>query len=91
MEVFLRIATWNIDGFTTEAKRLEVTQFLRERRVDIAVLTEPHLRDGDIFFVKQKEEQCFRFEIRHFKILHWRNRESTVRKIGGGVLIVARE
>ena len=45
----LRIVTWNIDGSNDPAQRLSVVAHLWQLRVDIAVLTESHLLDEDIF------------------------------------------
>ena len=45
----LRIMTWNIDGFNDPTRRLSVAAYLWKHRVDIAILTESHLLDEDIF------------------------------------------
>ena len=41
----VRLLTWNVDGFRGGEKRLMIQSCLWEWKVDIAVLTETHLRD----------------------------------------------
>ena len=87
----LRIATWDVDGFSDPAQRLSIVAHLWKLRVDIAVLTESHLLDEDIFLGRRKgKKRIPLITIDHYKIAHWHNRESTVKQRCGGVLILAR-
>ena len=43
------LLTWSVDGFREGERRLAVLSHLWEWGVDIAILTETHLRDEDIF------------------------------------------
>ena len=43
----LRLACWNANG--VRGKEEELVQFLSERGIDICLLKEPHLRDGESF------------------------------------------
>ena len=45
----LRILTWNVDGFRDPARRITIESALWKNKADIAVLTESHLLDEDIF------------------------------------------
>ena len=82
----MRILTWNVDGSTHATRRLEIENYLWEHDVDIAILTESHLKDEDLFARQPygDREKKFRFKLNHYKIIGWRNRESEVVRIGGG-------
>ena len=87
----VRIMTWNIDGFNDPSRRLMITTFLWENKVDIAVLTESHLLDEDIYKDPgDGKERIMLIQLSHYKIAHWYNRESTVNQRCGGVLVLAR-
>ena len=59
--------------------------------MDIAILTESHLKDGDIFEDPgEGKERITRMRLEHYCIAHWRNRESEVTRKCGGVLILTR-
>ena len=47
----VRLLTWNVDGFNSPPQRLSICSFLWKHKVDIAILTETHLLDSDIFRV----------------------------------------
>ena len=87
----LRIMTWNVDGFNDPAHRITITSYLWRQNVDIAVFTESRLLDSDIFRGPEGGgERTMLIVLDHYKILHWRNRESTISQRCGGVLILAR-
>ena len=77
----LRIMTWNVDGFNDHARRLAITSHLWKHKVDIAVLTESHLLDEDIFLDPgEGKERIMRIQLAHYTIKHWHSRESSVTK-----------
>ena len=85
--------TWNVDGFGYPARRLLITTYLWEQSVDIAIITETHLTDEDIYKEvgeKEKAERIMLIQLDHYRLIHWRNRESSVKYRCGGVLILAR-
>ena len=87
-----RMVTWNIDGFNDPPRRLAILTYLWEHDVDLAILTESHLRDEDIFHVpKPGGERILRIPMQHYRVIHWRNRESAEERRSGGVLMVARD
>ena len=43
----LRLTYWNADGVS--GRKLELDYFFGQRRVDICLLTETHLRPGEAF------------------------------------------
>ena len=87
----LRIMTWNVDGFNDPARRLAITSYLWKHKVDIAVITESHLLDKDIFQDPgDGKERIMRLKLEHYHVIHWHNREETVNHRCGGVLIIAR-
>ena len=65
-DIALRIATWNVDGFSEPTRFLEIASFLWRRKVDIAVLTESHLLGDDIFFgLGEGEGRIMRLQLDH--------------------------
>ena len=91
-QVTLRIMTWDVDGFTNAVRRLEVTKYLFAQKVDIAVLTESHLREEHAILPQYEggKEKIFTFKPERYKIVDWNCRESEVGRIGRGALIIAR-
>jgi exonuclease III len=45
----LRVACWNADGI--RGRKMELDHFLGKHRVDICLLTETHLRSGQVFLL----------------------------------------
>ena len=87
----LRILTWNVDGFRDPARRITIESALWKNKADIAVLTESHLLDEDIFTsTAEGKERIMKIHLTHYKVAHWHNRESTVTQRCGGVLILTR-
>ena len=87
----LRILTWNVDGFKDPTRRLAIESVLWKNKVDIAVLTESHLLDEDIFTTSSEgKERIMKLKLEHYKVIHWHNRESSVTQRCGGELILAR-
>ena len=87
----LRLMTWNIDDFNTHDRRLEIASHLWRDKVDIAILTESHLKDEDIYEAPgEGKERVYRIKLDHYNIAHWHNRESTFNWKCGGVLILTR-
>ena len=84
--------TWNVDGFTNELRRLEVTKYLWAQKVDIAIITESHLREEDIVVPQEGsgKERIFKFKLDGYDIVDWSCRESETVRIGGGVIVIAR-
>ena len=80
----LTIITWNIDGFSGDAKRLEVLSRFWRLEADVAVLTETHLLDEDIFYDPPGVgERFFKIRMDHYGISDWRNREPGGQRGGG--------
>ena len=87
----IRLLTWNVDGFSTAARRLKIVSYLWNNNVDIAILTESHLLDEDIYTDPgDGKERIMHIQLDHYHIAHWRNRESSVGRRCGGVLILTR-
>ena len=87
----LRPTAWNVEGFDTTDRILEIVSYLWRCKVDIAILTESHLTDDDIFEYPGKEtERVLRINLDHYNIAHWRNRETEVGWRCGGVLMLTR-
>ena len=83
--------TWNVDGFNDPACRITITSYLWRQDVDIAVITESHLRDEDNFTdLGESKERHTRIRLDHYQIAHWRNREPETDHRCGGVLILSR-
>ena len=65
--ITLKIMTWNVDGFSTAARRLAVVSYLWRHHVDIAVITETHLFDGDIFVEQEgSRERIMKIQLDHY-------------------------
>ena len=82
-------------GFRESERRLAILSCLWAWDVDIAILTERHLRDEDIFLEPRGHEgdiskRIFRIKMDNYGIAGWHNRESSEAYIGGGVLILAK-
>ena len=91
----VRLVTWNIDGFRDGARRLTILSCLWAWEVDIAILTETHLRDEDIFtdppgHEGDKNKRIFKIKMDNYSIADWHNRDSSEAHIGGGVLILVK-
>ena len=87
----LRLLTWNVDGFKDPARRIAIESTLWKNKVDIAILTESHLLDEDIFIIPADgKERIMKIHLAHYKVAHWHNRESTITQRCGGVLILTR-
>ena len=83
--------TWNVDGFNTVDRRLEIVSYLWKKGVDIAILTESHLKDEDIYTDPgDGKERVMLIKLDHYNITHWHNRESELNWRCGGVLILTR-
>ena len=64
--------------------------YLWEQKVDIAVATESHLLDDDIFTDPgEGKERKIKIQLDHYRVVRWRNREPSVTHRCGGVLILA--
>ena len=89
------ILTWNIDGFRDKDRRMLIWSCLLEWGADIAILTESHLRDEDIFYYPpgcsgDVSKRIYKIKMDNYHIANWSNRDSSEVPIGGGVLILAR-
>ena len=93
--VDLCLLTWNVDGFRNQDRRMIIASCLWKWEVDIAILTESHLWDEDIFFDPpgssgEESKRIYKIKMGNYYIANWHNRDSSDVPIGGGVLILAR-
>ena len=66
-------------------------QALWEGDADIAVLTESHLRDEDIFeYLEDGVTKNIKLNVSPYRVVNWHNRENMEMQRSGGVLIIAR-
>ena len=87
-ELDICILTWNADGFGERGRQLLILSCLWSWGVDIAVLTESHLRDEDIFYgppgSENKEgKRVYTIKMDNYLIDDWRNRDASEVPIGG--------
>ena len=81
------ILTWNVDGFRDKERRVVILSCLLQWGVDIAVLTESHLRDEDIFYDPpgadgDESRRIYKIKMDDFYIANWHNRGSQEIPIG---------
>ena len=49
----LKICTWNVNGVHTPVKHKKILSYLKSENIDVALLTETHLKDNDHLKLQQ--------------------------------------
>ena len=89
--ITLRIMSWNIDGLNGIGERRSFATSLRGNAIDIAGLTELHLRDEDVGEDRERgAERLVKLLIDHYEVVNCYNRLEMGMIRSGGVLIIAR-
>ncbi len=73
----INILSWNINGLNSPVKRTKCLDYLRSKKVSIALIQESHLKSVDVH----------RFQNRYFKVI---SASSAVNKTKGVLIVIKR-